>query len=298
VATLLQEASNDIGRSLDVAFRLGTASAQLADYLIPADLGRDIDLEPSLSVVSEAMDRFDTNRARSDAWIGPRLHSALRLDRREAARRGIWRYFAAVACPDYVRWRWISSDSDDGEAKPAPLERFVGPDYKHAFARLWWMAEVFRNGPDYGAAERALSVQDITNNLFRMDIAHHRPTAQAAVNVLVPQSDAALTGREANALAKAINTTATTIAVDLIAPDTPLDEAARAAWITDARDIDVTLLLASDLPRGPDDEEVPPQSVKVMEDLLRELLAEAPIRGRTRPAADEQSDGAKAPAAG
>jgi hypothetical protein len=292
MARRLREANHEIARNLDVAFRLGHASAELDDFVTDIDFGRELEIEPTLGVLEKAMERFDAHRAQSDAWVGPRMHSALRLTRREAARRGVWRFLAAEACPSYVRWRWGPEEEheEDELQQPAPLERFVGPDYKHAFGRLWWMAEVFRDGADYGPAARALSLQDITNNLFRMDIAHHRPTAQAAVNVLVPSGGESLTGREANALAKAINATATTIAIDLIAPDEPLDDAARQAWIADARDIDLALLIRDDLPRGPLDPQTPEASVQTMEALLQELLSEAPVRGRKQPEVEALAD--------
>jgi hypothetical protein len=151
-------------------------------------------------------------------------------------------------------------------------DRFAGPIYKHAIARLWWMAELFRNGNDYGAVPLALMNQDIPNNLFRMDIAHHRPTVLAAVRVLEGK-----TGREANALAKAINSTATTLALDLIAPDELLDPAALERWVVE--DIDPVRYL-DEMPPGPDDPQVPEASIESMAVLLSELLAEAPVRGK------------------
>ena len=189
----LQEAKRDIVRHLDIAFREGTASPDLSDALVEADVAREVDVDLLDELFEQAMTRFDARPAQSDAWLGPRFHCALRLTRREAARRGIWRFLAADVAPDYVRWRWKGRDGE--EAKPAGLDRFVGPDYKHALGRLWWMAEVFRDGPN-GPAARALSNQDIINNLFRMDIAHHRPTAQASTDLLVPLEGKTLTGRE------------------------------------------------------------------------------------------------------
>ena len=241
---------------------------------VRADFARELPLDDARLVIDEAMRRFPDHRARSDAWLGPRLHDAIRLTRREAARRGIWRFLGVVEFDDYVRWRF-GGTSDDGDPTPAKLERFVGGDYsKHALTRLWWMAELFRNGPDYSPAEKGLSNQDLTNNLFKMDIAHHRPIALGAVEVL--QSEG---GREANALAKAMNAAATTLVVDLIAPDAPFDDAARESWLEDATDRDPTLTFDT-LPAGPNEPQVPANSLETMTDLLRALLAEAPVRVR------------------
>jgi hypothetical protein len=289
--TVLREAHHEIARKLDVAFRTGTATPDLTDVIVELDLGRTVDTEPLETLLGETMARFDANRAQSDAWLGPRLHASLRLRRREAARRGVWRYLAAGPGAGYVRWRWGRTD-DEGEVTPASLDRFIGPDYKHALGRLWWMAEIFRDGDDYGPAARALSNQDITNTFFRMDVAHHRPSAQGLVEVLVPQEGEALTGREANAVAKAINAAATTLVLDLHAPDTRPDDNARDEWLVE--DIDAGLLMRDELVLGPPDPRVPHASVEAMESLLRELLAEAPVRGQRIDAELETKDAAVA----
>jgi hypothetical protein len=283
--TVLREATHEIARKLDVAFRTGTATPDFNDAIVDVQLGRAISTEPLAALLNEAMTRFDSNRAQSDAWLGPRVHASLRLRRREAARRGIWRYLAAEPGAEYVRWRWGRVD-DEGEVKPAALDRFIGPDYKHALGRLWWMTEVFRDGDDYGPAARALSNQDITNTFFRMDVAHHRPTAQGIVEVLVPRNRDALTGREANAIAKAINATATTLVLDLHAPDTGLDDNARDEWL--AEDVDVGVVMRDELIPGPPDPRVARSSVDAMGSLLRELFTEAPVRGRKPVEASEE----------
>jgi hypothetical protein len=222
------------------------------------------------------MERFTPEQTTdADAWLAPRLHYALRLTRREASDRELWRWLGCVYAADYVRWRWGSPDPEppiplDVAAK---LDRFVGPERKHAVSRLWWMAELFRNGDDYLPADQAMRNQDIPNNLFRMDIAHHRPTVQAAVKVLEGK-----VGREANALARAINAAATTLQVDMIAPDNPLDPGSTESWVEDD-DIDVVMHFDA-LPKGPADPPARAESVERMVVLLTELLAEAPVRGR------------------
>lgn len=272
----LKELTHAAVQRLDAAFLAGVAEATIDDELLE-DAPRDIHLDGVRAILDEAMDRYRDRPAQSDSWLGPRLHAALRLTRREAARRGIWRYLAIVFAPDYVRWRW-TREKEDGVTVAPGVDRFVGPDYKQAFARLWWMAELFRHGEDYSSATAALSNQDVTNNLFRADLAHHRPTALGAVAVLAG-GDAVLGGREANALSKAANAAATTLLVDAIAPDEALDDAARDDWIDEGDDYDPTLYF-DDLPRGPADPEVPQESLATMTQLLAELLDEAPVRGK------------------
>ncbi len=273
MSDVLMELDFTISQRLDKPFLQGAADVDYEDCVRPVDLQpmREVALNNFEVVVHQAMTLHRDAPARSDTWLGPRLHQALRLTRREAARRGTWRYLAVVACPEYVRWRW--GDPDDIES-PAKIERFVGPDYKHAFARLWWMAELFRDGPDYRPAAEALTNQDIANNLFRMDVAHHRPTVQAAVRVLSGR-----TGDEANALAKAVNAAAATQLLDAMAADLPLDGSATERWVMESGDVDAQAYF-DELPPGPDDPPVPAEGIKVMEEQLTELLAAAPVRER------------------
>src|SRR4051794_34782976 len=98
----LMEMDNEIMRRLDRAFLVGDAGVDFEDLV--KDFEREVDLAEVSEVVREAMSRFEREEAaQADAWVGPRLHAALRLTRREAARRGIWRYLAVVAFPEYVR---------------------------------------------------------------------------------------------------------------------------------------------------------------------------------------------------
>jgi hypothetical protein len=261
-------------RLITPAFRLGTETPSFTDFETNLVFDHPLDLDAARTFIDETMRRFSRAQGTAaDVWLAPRLHYALRLSRREAGRRGMWRWLGTVFAPDYVRWRWGPPDDQSGDPEAAAAEdRFIGADYKHALGRLWWMAELFRDGPDYTPVTAAMANQDIPNTLFRMDIAHHRPTVQAAVKFLDGK-----TGREANALAKATNSAATTLIIDTISPDTDLDPASLTAWLT-ADDIDPVRYL-DDLPAGPNDPKVDPAGVATMVTLLDALFAEAPIRG-------------------
>jgi hypothetical protein len=268
------------------AFELTTEAwrrgAELIDFAEYEELVRrpeglpSIDLAATRTVIEEAMGRFAEGKRpeQSDAWLAPRLHGALRLSRREAAHNGVWATLTMVEFPSYVRWRFGSDE------KAAPADRFHGdPTTKNALGRLWWGAELFRDGPDYSPVETAFRSQDLMNNLFRADIAHHRPVAQGAVAVLFPPNEPALSGDDANALAKAANSTATTLLLDAIAPDEPLDATARDRWMCESID---ALLLIEDAGQGPTDPPVPTGSVAAIAALFGELLTEAPRRRRGR----------------
>jgi hypothetical protein len=268
------------GVRLTPAFRLGSADLDAIDHLVEVPGLRPHLLDPVRVVLDEAMSRYaQADAAASDSWLGPRLHAALRLSRREAGNRDLWRFLGLWAA-DYVRWRFGPPAGEEDPENAAKAERFVGPDSKHALARLWWMAEVFRDGKDYSTAALALTNQDIVNNLFRMSISNHRPTALAALAVLPSSKDGKSLpdGRRANALAKATNAAASTLMLDMIGPDAGLDTTARAQWESVRTDHDPRLYF-DELPDGPDDGDTPVGAIAAMKTLLTQLLAEAPVRG-------------------
>jgi Family of unknown function (DUF6339) len=266
----LCELGQSAAARLDLGFLTGEHAADVGDFVQP--FAREVSLNAAKTVVSEARERNAAGSpAQSDRWLGPRFHAALRLTRREAARKGVWRYLGVVVFPDYVRWRF-RGDKDNPDAPPK-AERFIGPDNKQALARLWWMTELFRNGSDYTPAGMALSNQDIVNNLFRMGIVHHRPTALGAVEALFPADGQSRTGAEANALAKALNATASTVLLDAFARDDEFDGDARKRWMSEAADYDPALYLEK-LPDGPDDPPAPSAGVEKIRRLCDDLLGE------------------------
>ncbi len=263
-------------------FRLGIDDLYVEQHLGEMPKRRRHRLEPVRVVLDAAMERWNpSDTAASDSYVGPRLHAALRLSRREAGDREVWRFLGLWGA-DYVRWRFGPPEGVDDPELAAKTERFIGPDYKQAMARLWWMTDTFRKGKDYGTAALALTNQDIVNNLFRMSIANHRPTALAALAVLPRADDGTFLppmGRFANALAKATNAAASTLLLDMVGPDEQPDTVARTRWEAESAEYDARAYVDA-MPEGPDDGGPPAESVDKMKALLTELFSEAPIRGR------------------
>ncbi|MFF0560206.1 DUF6339 family protein [Streptomyces sp. NPDC004266] len=213
----------------------------------------------------------DERPTQADAWLAPRLHAILRLTRAEAADPALWNYLALGVAPDFVVWRHLSET-----AKAVNAQYFKGPHYKQAFARLWWSAELFRNGPDYEPVVIACGNQDMLNTVMRLDVIDHRPTAQALVRLL--QRGVVRTGRDANALAKVVNTAAATVMYDVIAQDVPRDGDAVRMWIEEG-EAGFTVHHRP-LPTGPVEEPAPERSVELLANNFAELFADAPVRGR------------------
>ncbi|MFJ9406461.1 DUF6339 family protein [Streptomyces sp. NPDC101393] len=229
-------------------------------------------------LIDETLNKFrDERPTAADAWLAPRLHETLRLTRREAAEKRIWTYVALAVAPDYVVWRHLSEPKADGSRGRVARDRFVGAHYKQAFARLWWAAELFRDGPDYQPVVVACGNQDMLNSALRLDIIDHRPTALALVGLL--ERGAVRTGREVNALTPAVNAAAATLMYDVIAPDVESDGEPLREWIAGAAS--ALPSPRNSLPEGPEEERVPKEAVQRLVAHFEELFADASVRGRT-----------------
>ncbi|MFG2181466.1 DUF6339 family protein [Streptomyces abikoensis] len=242
---------------------------------------------PVRVLLDEAMKRFDGRRTRADAWLAPRLHATLRMTRAEAAEPELWAFLALAVAPDYVVWRHRGPADKEGSGPTATGDRFFGPHYKQAFARLWWAAEMFRNGEDYRPAETACSNQDMLNTALRLSVIDHRPTALALVRVLegLTASGESRLGDKVNALSSAVNAAGSTLMYEVIAPDEPLHVDGLRAWIEQA---EWNPAVEWDtLPDGPDDGEIPAESVDVLTNYFEQLLKDSPIRTRKRVTDDE-----------
>jgi len=238
-------------------FMTGAASPDWNKYIKEFD--RPVDLEPLRRIVAAARELYDDDPAGSDAWLAPRVHATLRLTRREASDSKVWNFLTVVGMPDYVRWRWVG---DKGR-----LSRFVGPEYKQALSRLWWGAELTRNGADYSQTNTLFANQDFQNSWARLNLFHHRVASVAAATLLSTFNNGQMaTSDQIRQLVKGLNMILTTTMLDAVAPSPAPDVDAIEDWINDVPD--ETAYLA-ELPVGPAESSVPPASIDAVVQLLR-----------------------------
>ena len=257
----------------DRAFRTGEmATADVGPYVIDdVGLGREIDLGPLRAIVAHAMRRLKPDP--SDAWLAPRVHATVRLTRREAADLRIWHYLAAVALPEYVRWRWRDAAVT---GSPVAIDRFVGDAATGAISRLWWAAELTRDGSDYAPTTRVLSSPAFAWAWLELDYWQHRAAAQAAIVWLTT----AESGTAAAAAVRAFDLALRTTVLESVAPAVPPDAEAVREWC-DAR-VDETLMFDR-LPAGPDESPADAADVAAVRALLEEVAGppnQAPGRRR------------------
>ena len=146
----------------------------------------DIDLKYAQRVLDEAIknyDQFEKQESKlspqilQEQWIAPRLHSALRLTRDEASNSEIWNYLA-IYFSDYIRHRWLSSKKD---SIAEYVFRYVSKD-RHQLAKLWWSAEMTRNGSTYHEHGGVLSA-DFINQMLGVEDSRFQLHNLAIINL-------------------------------------------------------------------------------------------------------------------
>lgn len=245
------------------------------------DFHRPVNIRPLAELLDEAMHRFRTP-AQSDAWLAPRVHAALRLTRAEASDQRLWRYIALAnrTIASYIRWRWSIEDPEGDLTKTRNifLVRTTGPYTKHAIARLWWGAEVFRNGSDYRTVLYAFSNQDIPNTWLGILAANHRPTALAAMEYLSTFKDGGPAGSgDINCLSTALNHALSVTMLEALAPDEGPDGTAIRSWIDGS--YSTYELVGEALPLGPPETPIPRAHVEAVIHFLKDVAREAGFGG-------------------
>ena len=153
--------------------------AQLEELLEPFD--RDVSLGELDRVVDRLLRETAAFDPALDALAAPRLHQALELTRREASDPAIWRFLTVVHRPDFIRHRW------ENRSWSTMRSRFwdhgTRPD-SNTLCRLWWIAELSRDGNDYTWTERVLRRQTLANGVFVRSLSFYPPAVRACVAVL------------------------------------------------------------------------------------------------------------------
>jgi hypothetical protein len=232
----------------------------LMPYCIPfgSEYRRDIDIRPLREIFDRAQQKWDGNRQQSDGSLAAHVHAVVRLSRREAADMRVWQ-FLSTEFRDYVLWRW-------GEKAAPAANRIAGRTNRNAIARLWWGAELTRNGADYSAVSDAFRLQEISQWILDVEAFQNRAAALAYCRAVAP----GMSGQFARELATALDHALTTIVLDALAPDPGSDRLRVEHWINTAFDENWNL---EELPEGPDEEPIAPEHIDAVGQLLERLGA-------------------------
>jgi hypothetical protein len=284
MSDLLQGLESEIRRVVvEPLFRTGAQPNVAFDaYLIhDLGLGRAISLEPLRSVIEEAMTKPESPE-KTDPWLAPRVHATLRLTRREAADKRLWSFLTIAAFPRYVLFRYLDEEKPE---VPVPIDRFLGEDSKNAIARLWWAAELTRNGADYSGTVTALSNSRFATSWQHLDLLHHRPAALAIVGFCESFGGKKITDYQGQVMSKALNLTLRTINLDSLWQDIGTDAEAIREWLNTAPD--PTKMMA-ELPVGPDDAPVTEKAIGAVREVLERLADEIGLSERRPPRKSEK----------
>jgi Family of unknown function (DUF6339) len=175
------------------------------------DPGVAIDIAELDGVLDELIATTTRHDAAIDRLAAPAIHRALPLPRREAANPGVWRFLAVAHRPDFVRHRW------EARSWATMRTRFWSPGTRpdsNAFYRLWWIAELTRNGASYDLTERVLARQHLATQIFVRGFSEVR----SAVEAFVDGMDDAASG-DVERVARELNGALSTLVLEVIGDD-------------------------------------------------------------------------------
>jgi hypothetical protein len=175
--------------------------------------GRTIDFDEDLlsAVLAEGIDRYEDDINGLDAWLAPRVHNVIRVPRRIASDRRFWAWIAIEFGRDYVKHRF-----SNGEASGIKAFRFTGSHLRNGVSRLWWSAELARNGRDYGPVAQVLSAVRIAQFALELRYSWYRPAVIAFARISAGRK---LSDAKMQALSVRVNAYLGTRPVELIGLD-------------------------------------------------------------------------------
>lgn len=145
-------------------------------------LAEPLDREFPHQLIAEVIDigikQHQNDNDALDQWLAPRLHYILRLPRSTASDRGVWAWLASTVGKTYIQHRWPVNRTSKN-----PWWRYNGEVLRNGLARLWWAAELVRDGPDYRLVPDALRQVRVFQNVGELRYSWHRETARAFTKV-------------------------------------------------------------------------------------------------------------------
>jgi hypothetical protein len=204
----------------------------------------------SLAALLDAVLDMGMKPQESDAWLAPRVHASLRLTYPEASDREMWDWLVSSAAGRrYSGWRWGA-----GSVADVARDRWHGGINKQALSRLWWGAELMRNGKDYGPVASYFGMQDFPHNLNHRPFMRSRPLALALIAATrkTTSGGKAPTSVEIRSVARTVNLMTAGISIAALSAGYRQDTSELATWLAALPAADPTVT-----PVGPDDGSVP-----------------------------------------
>lgn len=180
----LRRLTEDGRRLVGVEFLKGEApltDVGLDEFLEPVPGNPTADLSQIDDTVDRIIEEYPEYHTGMDGELVETVHRGLDISRRVAGDPGLWHWLAVARYPEFVRHRWQFNSEE------AMREKFLGAGsdlYSNALHRLWWIAELTRDGDDYSTTQTVFSNQTMVNKVFDRWFARYRPAAIALCDEL------------------------------------------------------------------------------------------------------------------
>lgn len=178
---LTEPGRRQVERTLEEGDRVTSINDEtIREYSVPIqDLSSDIKgLREELESIVDA-DEPEEYSHLIDAEAAPLVREYIDITRRQAAKDGLWHWLAVSEFPEFVYHRWRETGNIE--------EKFLaaGTDiYSNAIHRLWWGAELTRDGSDYERTEQMFSQGELANDVLDRWFARYRPAVKTVVDQL------------------------------------------------------------------------------------------------------------------
>lgn len=240
-------------------------------HWLPDMVDTNLDLGPLAALVEHVATRSewsnianDEDRNRMDAWTAPRLHAALRVPRRLAARQEFWTWIALEHAAPLVRARFGDQQGS------VPSWRFTGGLLRNGVARLWWGAEMARDATDYGPVENVFGRTRTAQFALELGYSHYRAACIAFARVAEgADGGPRLSDQAMNTLSTSVNARLSLRVLEAADEGEPSVGKDVEWWGSSPSPAEVT---GDAIPAGPDDGHASEASVAALQGWFRSLL--------------------------
>lgn len=244
-------------------------------FLVNLGCEVEVDLRPLselLEYVAESSEwagRSLSNEEKNglDGWLAPRIHAALRLPRNLALDSRLWTWLALTYGRGYMALRWPVQ-----EEKTKSAWRYTDKSLRNGLSRLWWGAEMVRDGADYRYVEPLFHRTRTAQFALELSYSHYRPAAIAFVRVAenIPSRKGRkiLTDEQMTKLSTRLNAQLSLYSLEGFTTFEEDDEPMLDWYFSTPS----KPLSDGTLPKGPPSAIVPPKVLEDFEDWLTELL--------------------------
>ena len=152
------------------------------------ECSESIDLAGFNALIARVKAEHERYSTAMDVSMIVELHKVLPISRRQASDMRFWAWLGIECAPDFVAWRWKPGKDSSVRSR----ERYYGDRVRQTFSRIWWAAELTREGGDYELTTRLVNLpgfQDVYEAIFGRAFGSYRPAMAAFIEVAGHKSE-------------------------------------------------------------------------------------------------------------